>query len=231
MRMNRPSPRPSRTRVGGVAVALAGVALLAVVLLSSAPSLTAGSGTQPSVPVVSVHSVPGERSTAISAQPAVTIWRIKVSETGLVSGTTWYASCNGTTKHSVTGLITFQVPNGTYTWSILNVTGYTVDPLSGSTTIHNNNVTVVVTFTSTSHAAGGLLSKYWWAAAAGGVILLLIVVVLVIRWRRKKSPPAAEWTPPPAAPEAESPPLPPPPEGATTDAAANPPPPTSGPSP
>ncbi len=168
-------------------------------------------------------------SVVFTATTHDTIWRLRVTEVGLPSGTSWYATANGTTKHTTASLITFQVPNGTYQWSIINVSGFTVDPAGGSVTVHNANVTVSVTFTSTSHDGGGLLSKYWWALAAGGVLLLLIIAVLVIRWRRRQSPPAAEWTPP-APPGSE--PSPPPPEGAEPPYAEGPPaPPTSGPSP
>jgi hypothetical protein len=231
MRMSESRTPPFRTRAAPVAVAVLGVAMVALVVLSALPSPSAGTHlpvSSPSAPLAA-----GQPHAAAASQPAVTIWRLKVSEVGLPSGTVFYASCNGTTKHSTagatTGLITFQVPNGNYTWSIINVTGFTATPLSGSVQIQNNNVTVVVTYTSTSHAGGGLLSKYWWALAAGGVILLLIIAVVVIRWRRGKNPPAEEWTPP-AAPESELPP-PPPPEGATADGDASPPAPTSGPGP
>lgn len=225
MRMNgRPFHEP-RLRAPGATLALLGAILVLLVSIATVPA--PGPSTHAPISIASTSSPGAVHGAALPS--AVTLWRIRVTEVGLPSGTSWYATANGTTKHTTASLITFQVPNGTYQWSIINVSGYTVDPDGGSVTVHNANVTVSVTFTSTSHDGGGLLSKYWWALAAGGVLLLLIIAVLVIRWRRRQSPPAAEWTPPDASGN-ELPP--PPPEGTEAPYAETPaPPPTSGPSP
>jgi hypothetical protein len=190
--MRRWAPRVAVALVGLVVVSLLLTTMPLAASAATQSSAALGSGERPAV------SGPAE----ISHQPAVTIWRVKIIETGLPSGTAWWATCNGTTKHSTAALNTFQVPDGTYGWSITNVSGYTVSPQSGSVTVANANITVVVTFTGTNSHGGGLLSKYWWALAAVGVIILLILILLVVRWRRRQAPPAAEWTPP-ADPMAE----------------------------
>jgi hypothetical protein len=199
--MDRTSPLHPRTLRPRLPTALLGMAVIALVLTATAATLTPTLGTHASAVVVpSPGSAAGLRI-EVSSQPSVTLWRIRVTESGLASGIPWYATCNGTTKHSTTtsattSLITFQEPVGTYYWSILNVSGYTVSPQSGTVTITGGNQTVPVTFSSTSPHGTGLLAKYWWVAAAVGLIFLVILVLVIVRWRRHRNPPAAEWMPP-----------------------------------
>ena len=78
---------------------------------------------------------------------------VTFTESGLPSGTTWSVTLNGTTKSSTADTITFSVPNGTYSYSIGAVSGYTVSNSNGSVTVSGKNIPVSITFSSTSPPA------------------------------------------------------------------------------
>jgi hypothetical protein len=193
---------PIRSKWPHALVALVGLALVALLIASSAPTLAVATGIHPSGLVVSANGRPAGAAHAAPVVPDqnATVWRIKVIETGLAAGTKWTATVNGTSKHTTAVLNTFFVVNGTYGWTVANVTGYTVSPQSGSVTVNNANVTVTVTYTpgAGSGGGGGLISKYWWVAVVG-LLILLLLIILVVRWRRRKAAPAEEWTPPAGA--------------------------------
>jgi hypothetical protein len=218
------SPESSRKRAARAAVPMVGIAVVVLLLLSSAPALLLGTGLRTTGPIVSDSAPALGASHITNLQTNGTTWRIRVTESGLPAGTTWRATVNGTTKHTTASLNTFQVPNGTYAWSITNVSGYTVNPQFGNVTVSNANTTVSVTFTAIATDGGGLLAKWWWVALVG-LVILVILIVAVVRWRRHKTPPAAEWTPPESATTDLPPPPPPTDEGSM--AGASPPPPTS----
>jgi magnesium-transporting ATPase (P-type) len=54
---------------------------------------------------------------------------------------------NGTTETSTTSIISFTEPNGTYSFSIASINGYSVSPSSGRITVNGSNVNVGITFT------------------------------------------------------------------------------------
>jgi len=80
-------------------------------------------------------------------------YTITFYEKGLPSGTSWSVTLNGTTKSSTTDTITFSVPNGTYSYSIGSVSGYTASNSNGSVTVSGKNIPVSITFSSTSPTA------------------------------------------------------------------------------
>jgi len=75
-------------------------------------------------------------------------YNITFTESGLPSGTSWSVTLNGTTLSSKTNTIAFSLPNGTYSYTIGNISGYNISKSSGSLTISGKNVTQSVTFSS-----------------------------------------------------------------------------------
>ena len=73
-------------------------------------------------------------------------YSVTFTESGLSSGTSWSVTLNGTTLSSKTSTITFALPNGTYSYTIGNVSGYNISKSSGSLTISGNNLTKSITF-------------------------------------------------------------------------------------
>jgi hypothetical protein len=91
----------------------------------------------------------------ISVEPYGYSYNITFVENGLPSGTNWSVTLNGTTLSSTSNTITFNEPNGTYSYYIGSVSGYTVSPSSGSITVNGANVHQAITFTPVK-----VISKY-----------------------------------------------------------------------
>ncbi|MGC8688950.1 MAG: S53 family peptidase, partial [Thermoplasmata archaeon] len=81
-----------------------------------------------------------------SSTPAT--YTVTFTESGLPSGTSWSVTLAGSTKSSTTNTITFSEPNGSYSFSVGAVTGYTASPSSGTITVNGANVNQAITFTA-----------------------------------------------------------------------------------
>jgi len=116
---------------------------------------------------------------SIISTPALAVkkyYTVTFTETGLPSGTSWSVTFNGTTESSSTNTITFSVPNGTYSYTIGSVSGYTASPSSGSITVNGANVNQAITFTSVTPSIykitfteSGLSSGTTWSVTLSGV--------------------------------------------------------------
>jgi len=74
-------------------------------------------------------------------------YTIAFNERGLTYGTPWSVTLNGTTESSTTNTITFSEPNGTYTFEVSNVSGYTSAPSSGTVNINGKNEEINIIYT------------------------------------------------------------------------------------
>ena len=80
-----------------------------------------------------------------------TTYTVTFTESGLPSGTSWSVTFNGNTKSSTTNTISFTgIANGTYSYSVGAVSGYTASPSSGTITVNGANVNQAITFTASS---------------------------------------------------------------------------------
>ncbi|MGC8681640.1 MAG: hypothetical protein ACP5TW_06370, partial [Thermoplasmata archaeon] len=78
----------------------------------------------------------------------IELFQVTFMENGLPSGTTWYVNLsNGQSYSSSNNTITFNEPNGTYTFSVGVISGYTANPSSGTITVNGGNVNQGITFT------------------------------------------------------------------------------------
>ena len=97
---------------------------------------------------------------------------VTFTETGLASGTSWSVTLNGATRTSSTTAITFNESNGTYTYSIGSVTGYSTSTPAGSVTVSSGSGSVAVKFTENSYTLtlveSGLSSGQTWAVTVNG---------------------------------------------------------------
>ncbi len=103
-----------------------------------------------------------------------TAYRVTFTETGLPSGTSWSVTLNGTAGGSTSSTIQFTEPNGTYSYTVGTVPGYTAAPPSGALTVDGANVdqgitfTVVVTTYSVTFTETGLPSGTSWSVTLNG---------------------------------------------------------------
>ena len=107
-------------------------------------------------------------------------YTVTFTESGLPSGTHWSMTFNGATSGSNGTTITFDAVNGTYSYTVSNVSGYSVS--SGSISVNGANITKNVTFTA-SPAPG--LSQTELYGITGAIVAVIAVVGLVAFFRRK----------------------------------------------
>ncbi len=122
-----------------------------------------------------------------SSAPPFSTYTVTFTESGLPSGRTWSVTFNGTPETSATGEITFAaVVNGTYSYTVGSVSGYTASPSTGSVTVPTM-LSISVTFSS----AGSAASTPWWVWAVAAVVVAVVSVgIVAVLARRGKSPPS-----------------------------------------
>ena len=132
------------------------------------------------------------RGAAVSASVTFVqvTYRVTFYESGLPSGTNWSVTANGVTSYSTTYSIVFTEPNGTYAFSVVPVSGYTVAPSARNLTVQGSSVSQVVTFSaSSSGSSSGFLglsgnAGYYFVGAIA-VLVVGIAVALILRSRRR----------------------------------------------
>ncbi len=91
---------------------------------------------------------------------------ITFTENGLPSGISWSVTLNGTTESSTSNSITFQEPNGSYSYTVGIYQGYSASPYSGTVTVNGGSQTVGITFTQVKYSVTftetGLTSSTKW---------------------------------------------------------------------
>ena len=106
-----------------------------------------GYSSSPYTGSVAVNGAPVSQSIAFSE----VTYTVTFSENGLLSGSSWSVTLNGKTKSSV-GNISFNMPNGTYPYSIASISGYLIvsvlgyNESSGYLTVDGYNLSYPVTF-------------------------------------------------------------------------------------
>lgn len=126
---------------------------LAVILVAIAMIVTAFpllSGLSASQRTSNMPSNVGQRASKVS--PSVTSYPVIFDESGLPTGTSWSVVFNSVTNTSTTADITFEAPNGTYSYSVLAVKGYVASPSSGSVVVNGSGFNFErITFTQAYH--------------------------------------------------------------------------------
>jgi hypothetical protein len=179
-------------------------------IVFSAPSGTfnyqvlpvAGYTAAPSAGTVTVGTSPYSLAVSFTA----VTYAVTVTENGLPSGTSWSATVNGVTQTSVGASVTFYLPNGTYTYSVANVNGYSMTGGTGSVTVNGAPAAAAVAFTPSTSPS--LVSSNTYntglAIALAIAAIAIVLALLALLWRHKAKPAAAPappnaWTPPEGA--------------------------------
>ncbi len=93
------------------------------------------------------------------------------TESGLPSGTSWSITFNGTKESSTTSTISFTAPNGTYSYTVGSVSGYSAASASGSISVKGASMSTTVTFSklySVTFTESGLPSGTSWFVTLNG---------------------------------------------------------------
>ena len=123
---------------------------------------------------VTVSGAPLDATISFASRTTATD-AVTFTGTGLPVGTSWSVTLNGSSKTSTTTTITFPEPNGTYSFVVGSVVGYTAYPSSGSVTLSGAPVGVTISFTSgtavtytVTFTGTGLPSGSSWSVTLGG---------------------------------------------------------------
>lgn len=74
------------------------------------------------------------------------LYSVRFSEQGLPTGTPWSVLVNGTSRFSSGTLVSLQLPNGSYVYSVPEASSYTATPAIGSFSVAGNNSVQVIVF-------------------------------------------------------------------------------------
>jgi thermopsin len=124
-------------------------------------------------------------------------YALTFTETGLPSATNWSVTVGTSTVYSDGGnVISFQEANGSISYQISSVQGYTASPSSGSVDLTGAAKNVGVTFATSgpsSSSSGGLSTLDW--AILAVVALLIVIAALFALSRRRRGGPSREYPP------------------------------------
>ncbi|MCI4345998.1 MAG: right-handed parallel beta-helix repeat-containing protein, partial [Thermoplasmata archaeon] len=99
-------------------------------------------------------------------------YALTFSENGLPRGTTWTIEVNGTPSTGNATTLTQTLPNGSYTYSVVSLPGFTETPTGGSFTVNGEGQSVAVSFVAFTYAVhvveSGLTAGHSWSVTLGG---------------------------------------------------------------
>jgi hypothetical protein len=82
-------------------------------------------------------------------------YTVTYTETGLTAGTSWSVTLNGSQLASTSTTILFTEKNGSYSFTVGSVSGYTAAPSSGTIQVAGAAAFQTITFTSSGGGGGG----------------------------------------------------------------------------
>ncbi|MGA8664921.1 MAG: thermopsin family protease [Thermoplasmata archaeon] len=100
-----------------------------------------------------------------------TPYTVTFDETGLVAGTSWSVTFDGATQSGIPTSFVFHTIDGTYSYSIGAIAGYTITPNGGSVTVSGSDLTVDITFAPVTYPVtfleSGLSPGTSWSVTLG----------------------------------------------------------------
>jgi hypothetical protein len=128
-------------------------------------------------------------------RPAAGLYAVNFTESGLPAGTTWSVTLNGTTESTNASWILFYAGNGSATYSVGGVTGYSANPAGSVLSISGAPVAQAISFRA--NPAPGLLglpgNTGYYLLGGAGVLLVAAASTAYYLHRRPKTgnPPSA----------------------------------------
>ena len=118
-------------------------------------------------------------------------YNVTFNEKGLASGVRWYIIFNNTNMSTTNASISFNVPNGTYTYRSGNVNGYNVTPINGNVNVKGQNVSISITYTAiqsktspnktSAPGSPNILSDYIYLIIAIAAVAIIAAAVIIMR--------------------------------------------------
>ncbi len=94
-----------------------------------------------------------------TATPPPTDYAVTFTESGLASGTSWSVTFNGNTQSSTGTSTSFSVPDGSYSYTVGTVSGYTASPSSGTVSVNGAAQSVAIKYSSATSSPAGVFSQ------------------------------------------------------------------------
>jgi hypothetical protein len=104
-------------------------------------------------------------------------YSVTFTETGLAAGTNWSVAISGAQHYSTGSSIVFTEPNGTYSYTVVALSGYTTSQSSGNVIVSGNAVLVTVAFRQSSTSQSGVLGM---SGDTGYIVIGVIVAAVVV---------------------------------------------------
>ncbi len=128
-------------------------------------------------------------------------YAVTFTEHGLPTGTNWSVTFNGTLRFGSIANLSFFAPNGTYAYTIGNVSGYAPARVNGSVSLNGASGAVAVTFASVPTSPSGSSSTILWVGI--GVVLLIVGIATALLLRRRGRGPSSSTASTPPSPATE----------------------------
>lgn len=98
-----------------------------------------------------------------------TVYTVSFVESGLNTNALWNVTFNGTFHYSTSGVITFSVPNGTYSFTVGKRWGWGISPSSGAINVNGGPLSQTITFIpiptyTVTFEESGIAPGYKWYA-------------------------------------------------------------------
>ncbi len=130
----------------------------------------AGYVASPSSGTVLVSGAPVAQAIAWSQKA----FGVTFTESGLAAGTSWSVTLNGVTNSSTTPVIGFLEPNGTYSFVVGSVNGYSTSSPSGTVTVADRAQQVSIAWSPVTYtvtfAESGLAAGTSWSVTLNGTV-------------------------------------------------------------
>jgi hypothetical protein len=101
-------------------------------------------------------------------------FEVTFTETGLPSGTTWYASVGSSTVESSTSTVVLSLANGSYTYTVGASGAYTPSPATGNADVSGSVVSLTISFSTVSSNSQGM------SGTEGNALIIAIIIVAVV---------------------------------------------------
>lgn len=160
-----------------------------------------GYGVTPSIGRILVNGGNQTRTLAFDPLGSEGTFRVTFFESGLPAGTAWSIACNGSVLYTSGSILAFELPNGTTSFGVGDINGYTSSPSVGTVVVTGSNLSVTVTFKPITFLGLSLAAAY--ALVAAGVALLVVLLLGLLVWwyrgrtSRRRARPAPPTSPPP----------------------------------
>ena len=130
------------------------------------------------------NSMSGTISIISPQMNAPKVYTVEFLESGLSNGTSWGITFDGILKNSSSGSLEFFALNGTYSYTVANVSGYVIENYTPEVKVAGSNVTSQIYFNKkVVTTPRSSLDEYILTAS---VIVVAIVAISIYTIKKKK---------------------------------------------